>query len=284
MSGKGAMSPRTGRTDRERLQALVESARFQSTITALIVLNAITLGLETWSTATAYAGDVLYVLDRGILGIFIVEMLIKLGVYRTRFPRDPWNVFDFVVIAVGAAPTGQGFSILRALRVLRVLRLIAVVPSMRRVVQALLSAVPGMTSIIALLGLVFYVAAVMATKLFGAAFPEWFGTIGTTMYSLFQIMTLDDWSPGIVRPVMDKYPYAWAFFVPFIIVTAVTVLNLFIAVIVNAMESEVRAQSRVQESRYAAERRDEAQRLEAELQALRAEVTSLRDLLQRQQR
>ena len=124
---------------------------------------------------------------------------------------------------------------LRALRILRALRLVSVVPSMRKVVDALLKAVPGMISVLGLLLLVFYVAAVMSTKLFGDAFPEWFGSIGASFYTLFQVMTLESWSMGIVRPVMEVYPQAWLFFVVFILLTTFAVLNLFIAIVVDAM-------------------------------------------------
>ena len=151
------------------------------------------------------------------------------------FFRNPWNVFDFTIVAVALVPAGEGISVLRALRILRALRLISMVPQMRLVVQALLSAIPAMGSVIALLALIFYVAAVMATKLFGADFPEWFGTVGASLYTLFQIMTLESWSMGIARPVMEVHPYAWAFFVPFILIITFAVLNLFIAIVVNAM-------------------------------------------------
>ena len=104
---------------------------------------------------------------------------------------------------------------------------------MRRVVGGLLSALPGLGSVVAILALIFYVAAVMATQLFGEDFPQWFGTLWKSLYSLFQIMTLESWSMGIVRPVMETHPYAWAFFVPFILIATFTMLNLFIAVVVN---------------------------------------------------
>ncbi|MDE0985002.1 MAG: ion transporter, partial [Yoonia sp.] len=133
-------------------------------------------------------------------------------------------------------PGAQGFSVLRALRVLRVLRVISVAPSLRRVVEGFITALPGMGSVFLLMGIIFYIGAVMTTKLFGAEFPEWFGTIGRSGYSLFQIMTLESWSMGIVRPVMTVYPYAWAFFVPFILMTTFAVVNLLVGLIVNSMQ------------------------------------------------
>src|SRR5690606_39943825 len=128
------------------------------------------------------------------------------------------------------------FSVLRALRVLRILRLVSINPNMRRVVQALLASLPGMGSIIMLMGLIFYISAVMATQLFGERFQEWFGTLTASLYSLFQMMTLDSWSSGTVRPIMKVYPYAWAFFIPYVLVATLMMLNLFIALIVNARQ------------------------------------------------
>jgi voltage-gated sodium channel len=266
---------------RARLRALVEDRRTRWTITALICANAVTLGLETSERAMAAAGELLVTLDRAILSVFVVEVTAKMIAYGRRFPRDPWNVFDFLVVAIGLVPATQSFSVLRALRVLRVLRLISVVPSMRRVVQALLSAIPGMGSIILLLVLIFYVAGVMATKLFGATHPQWFGTIGGSMYTLFQIMTLESWSMAIVRPVMDVHGWAWAFFVPFIAMTSFAVLNLFIAIIVNAMETHHRLEMAEEEAQREAERTARNQRLDEELVALRQEMAALRQAVER---
>ena len=150
---------------------------------------------------------------------------------------------------------------------------------MRRVVAALLHAIPGMSSIVTLLALVFYVFSVMATKLFGASFPEWFGTIGASAYSLFQIMTLESWSMGIVRPVMETYPLAWLFFVPFIIVASFTVMNLFIGIIIDAMQSQhqaERASEREEEAAQAAKGHVDRTAILAEIRALRTEIAELK--------
>jgi voltage-gated sodium channel len=266
---------------RVRLQTLVEDRRTRWAITALICINAVTLGLETSERAMAAAGGLLVALDRAILSVFVIEVSAKIVAYGRRFPRDPWNVFDFLVVAIGLVPATESFSVLRALRVLRVLRLISIVPSMRRVVQALLSAIPGMGSILLLLVLIFYVAGVMATKLFGATHPQWFGTIGGSMYTLFQIMTLESWSMAIVRPVMEIHDWAWAFFVPFIAMTSFAVLNLFIAIIVNAMETHHRLEMAEEEAQREAERTARNQRLDEELGALRGEMTALRQAVER---
>ena len=265
-----------------RLQRFLESERFQRGITALILVNAAILGLETSSAAMAAAGDLLITLDRVIIAVFALEIAAKLWVYRRRFFSDPWNIFDFAVVAISLAPASAAFSVLRALRVLRVLRLVSVVPSMRKVVQALLGAIPGMASIVALLSLIYYVASVMATKLFGASFPEWFGSIGASAYSLFQIMTLESWSMGIVRPVMEVYPFAWTFFVPFILITSFAVLNLFIAIIVNAMQAQHEAENKEALAAFSEQSHGDAQRLEDDLKGMRQELQALRRLLEDQ--
>jgi len=259
-----------------RLQDLIENATTQKVIAGLIALNAVTLGLETSDRAMAAAGEVLYLVDRTLLLIFTAEILAKIVVYRTRIHKDPWNIFDILVIGIAWMPTTGNLSVLRALRILRVLRLISAVPSMRRVVTALLRAIPGMGSIVALLALIYYVFAVMATKLFGDAFPEWFGTIGGSAYSLFQIMTLESWSMGIVRPVMEVYPLAWAFFVPFILTTSFTVLNLFIGIIVDAMQSQHQNEVDAAQATESQARAADTQKILDELQALRSEVSELK--------
>lgn len=257
----------------DTLQRIVESSRFQSFVIVVIVINAITLGLETSPTVMAQAGSVLLAVDRAALLIFVVEIAMKLVVYRLRFFGSGWNVFDFAIVAITLAPTGEGLQVLRSLRILRALRLISVVPSMRKVVSALLKAIPGMGSVVTLLLLVFYVASVMTTKLFGAGFPEWFGTIGASFYTLFQVMTLESWSMGIARPVMEVHPYAWVFFVVFILLTSFAVLNLFIAIVVDAM-SEVEQDE--QAKTRALVDTDHSELL-AELKALRAELAALRN-------
>ncbi|MER8486385.1 ion transporter [Mesorhizobium sp. M1322] len=251
----------------DALKSLIESRHFDLTIMVLILINAVTLGLETSPDAIAAFGPLLTAIDRAILGVFVLELAIRVVVYRTNFFRDPWRIFDLFVVGFA---TGS-LSVLRALRILRVLRLISIVPSLRRVVTGFITALPGMGSIMLLLGLVFYVFAVMATKLYGSSFPELFGGIPESLFTLFQVMTLEGWSDGVVRPVMAVYPTAWLFFIPFIIATSFTVLNLFIGVIVSAMEAEHEA---VESADRATLHSDQAIIL-AELQALRAEVREL---------
>ena len=218
------------------LQTTLESAGVRKFITAVILFNAVILGLETSAMVMARVGTFIGILDRICLAIFVVELALKLLTYRFRFFRDGWNIFDFAIVAVSLVPAAQSLSVLRSLRILRILRVVSVAPRLRRVVEGFITALPGMASVFLLMGIIFYIGSVISTKLFGADFPQWFGSLGQSAYSLFQIMTLESWSMGIVRPVMEVYPYAWVFFVPFIMVTTFAVVNLLVGLIVNSMQ------------------------------------------------
>ncbi|MEM7694704.1 MAG: ion transporter [Pseudomonadota bacterium] len=257
---------------REKLRGVISSKKWEVTITAIIVFNAITLGLETSGAIMAVYGPILLGIDKVILAIFVMEILVRLYVHRWRFFTDAWSIFDFTIVVISLIPASGPFTVLRALRILRVLRLISVIPSLRRVVVGLISALPGMGGIVGLLCIVFYVGAVMATELFGDAFPEWFGTIGLSAYTLFQVMTLESWSMGIARPVMEEFPFAWAFFVPFILMTAFVVLNLFIGVVVAAMQDTVEAEAADSRQQMA----DEGASLAEGIRDLRTEIAALR--------
>jgi voltage-gated sodium channel len=264
---------------RQRVRAWIEQPRVQHFIIGLIVLNAVLLGLETSTSAMAAAGGLIVLLDHAILAVFVGEIALRLYAHRAAFWRDPWSVFDFAVVAIALVPATGPLAVLRALRVLRVLRLLTMVPSMRRVVGALLAAIPGLGSIAAVLLLIYYVFAVIATKLFAAAYPEWFGDLGRSLYTLFQVMTLESWSMGIARPVMENFPYAWVFFVTFILVATFTMLNLFIAIIVNAMQSYTEAEQRDTKLAVEAAREHIESDLHAEMRSLRDEIRALKSIL-----
>lgn len=221
---------------RIRLARWIESPRVVGFIIGVILINAVVLGLETDKDLMARFGTLLFVLDKACLAVFLAEITCKLLAFRGLFWRSGWNIFDFVVVAVALVPGAGPWAVIRSLRVLRVLRLLTMIPSLRKVVAAFLHAIPGLGGVLAVMAIFFYTAAVLATNLFGAAFPPWFGTIGRSLFSLFQIMTLESWSMGIVRPVMEQFPYAWSFFVPFIILATFTILNLFIGIIVSTMQ------------------------------------------------
>jgi voltage-gated sodium channel len=220
------------------LARLIAHPWTERVIIALIVLNAITLGLETFPEVMEQYGDLLHAIDRVLLAIFVAEIGARIAVKRLAFFRDPWSLFDLFVVGIALLPPparcpscarfdppGAAADHGRA------------VPAPRR--GGLISALPGMGSIMLLLGLIFFVFSVMAAKLYGPTKPELFGNVGLAAYTLFQVMTFDDWSAGVVKPLLEAHPFAWAFFVVFILLSTFMVLNLFIGVVVTALEDEI---------------------------------------------
>lgn len=255
---------------RQKLKAFIEAPRVQQFIITLILINAVTLGMETSDNIMSKWGAVIRTIDTAILTVFVVEITIRLVVHRLSFFRDPWSVFDFIIVGIALIPASGPLEVLRALRVLRVLRLLTMVPAMKRVVGGMLSALPGLASVAGIMAIIFYVSAVIATNLYSDTFPEWFGNLVLSSYTLFQIMTLESWSMGIVRPIMEVHPYAWLFFLPFILVATFTVLNLIMGVIVNAIQEE-------QHSEFTDTQKIVTQNTHTESQALHREISTLRD-------
>lgn len=219
---------------REKVKIFVDSTRFQSFIIGLIILNSIIIGLETSEIIMSLYGGILLLIDKLILVIFIIEITLKLYAYGFSFFRSGWNIFDFSIVSLALLPTSGSLSILRSLRIFRSLRLIKNVPRLRFIVESLFHSLPSLLWIFVLLALVFYVFAVIGTKLFSSEFPAWFGTLGASMFSLFQIMTLEGWAE-MSRSIMEKYPFANIYFISFILLASYTTLNIFIAIVVNTM-------------------------------------------------
>ena len=254
---------------RDRVGDIVDGKPFQRVIIAVILINAIALGCETSASLVATHGTLLTTLDHIALGIFVAELTARLYAHRLHFFRDPWNCFDFLVVGISLLPAGGVLSVVRSLRILRALRLVSMVPSMRRVVSALVKSIPGLVSLSGLLTLLLYVGGVVASNLFQSTGDARFADLGSTVLTLFQITTGDGWS-DVMRDLMPAQPLAWIFFVCYLLVGTFTMLNLFIAVVCSAMESEI--QSPVPTPRPAP---DDSLVLE-ELRALREEVRALR--------
>ena len=222
---------------KQKIERAIHHPTVQHVIVFLIVLNAALLGMETSPSMVEAFGAEMALLDHAILAVFIVELVLLMAARGLKFFTDPWCVFDFIVVGIAIIPATESFSVLRALRVLRVLRLINKVESMRKVVAGLLNSLPSLASVAGLTVIVFYVFSVMATNLFGQDFPELFGSMGDSAFTLFQVMTLESWSEGVARPIMAKVPYAWIFFLLFILIATFIVVNLFIAVIVDSLNN-----------------------------------------------
>lgn len=233
-------------TNNSAIEAFLERSWVRTTITSLIIFNAFVLGVLTYRASMSPGMVALFeFLDAAITWLFVAELSLKLYVYRFQFFRAGWNVFDFLVIGVSLVPGASAFSVLRALRVLRVLRLLRFVPMMKRITEALLKSIPGMGAILAVILLVIYVGAVMATNMYGdtanAEVHEMFGTLPDAALTLFQLMTMDGWSDILGTVTDDGHPYAWIFFLIFIFVGSFAILNLFIALIVEALTAEQKA-------------------------------------------
>ncbi|NED93839.1 ion transporter [Phytoactinopolyspora alkaliphila] len=260
---------------RRRVQALVESTGFQRLIITLIVVNAAVLGLETYPELTAEWGAVLTPLNRGILAVFVVEIVLRIYAYRGRFFRSGWGLFDLFVVAIALVPASGELAILRVLRVLRVLRMLSTVRSMRRVVGALVAAIPGIASIGALLIILYYVGVVMATNLFSGISPEHFGNLGQAATSMFRIMIGDGGLGDIVEPIGRQQPAAWLFFLVFVVIATFVVLNLFIAVTVEALERQKETDPANVPGQLGAPRPEREDQLLEAIDALRHQVASL---------
>ncbi|MEU4804036.1 ion transporter [Actinosynnema sp. NPDC023587] len=222
---------------RDRVAEIVDGKRFQQVIIAVIVVNAVALGCETSPAVVATYGELLSAVDRVALTVFVLELAARLYAHRLAFFRDPWNCFDFVVIGLSLIPAAGPLAVVRSLRILRALRLVAMVPSMRRVVSALVKSIPGLLSLTGLLLLLLYVGGVVAINLFRRSGDVRFEDLGSTVLTLFQITTGDGWS-DVMRDLMREQPLAWIFFVCYLLVGTFTMLNLFIAVVCSAMESD----------------------------------------------
>ena len=258
-----------------KIKSLIESKSFVNFITYLIILNGITMGLETSKGFVESFGSFTSLFNTFVISMFTIEIALRIYVNRISFFKDPWSLFDFTIVAISLVPLSAGFEILRVLRVLRLFRLVTVVPQMRKIVSALISVIPGMLSIAALMSLFFYIFAIMATQLYSEKFPQWFGTLGESFYTLFQIMTLESWSMGIVRPIMEVYPLAWVFFVPFIFVVTFVMINLIVAIVVDAMAIiNKEEEEHIVEEVHIAENHTNS-----ELSLLRAEIAELKTLL-----
>ena len=268
-------------THTSSLEAFIERRLFRDAITALIVLNAVILGALTYAESLpGWLVSTMLGIDTAITLIFGVEIALKLIVYRLQFFKLGWNWFDFIVVGISLIPGGSTFSVLRALRVLRVLRLLHVIPTMRRITEALLTALPGMGAILMILGLVFYVSTVMATYLFsGSQNTDNFASLTASALTMFEVLTMEGWNE-IMRELLDEYPWAWLFFIPFILFTVWAILNLFTAVIVDSLQESALETVLEKEQEMDAEMEAHEVTRHKELMALimelRAEVQELR--------
>jgi voltage-gated sodium channel len=262
--------------NREKIKQFVESNFVLNFIIGLIVLNSITIGFETSDKIMSSVGETLLLIDKLILVIFVIEIALKLYAYGFSFFKSGWNIFDFSIVAIALLPASGALAVLRSLRIFRSLRLIKNLPKLRFIVESLLHSLPSLGWIFVLLALVFYVFAVIGTKLFGAAYPEWFGNLGTSMFSLFQVMTLEGWAE-ISREIMKEFPLANIYFITFILLASYTTLNIFIAIVVNTMSEVQQKTSDKNVNKIENIIQDEKEELRKDISILKEQIIKLEE-------
>lgn len=278
----------------EKLKKFIESRAFETFILVVIILNAILIGLQTIPAINNAAGFILEILDYIFLGIFIIEMILKLIAYRLSYFKDGWNWFDMLIILVSVFSNLSFLSSFRVFRIFRVFRSLKAMRSMRMVsslrhlrviVVAIGRSIPSIAWTGMLLILIYYIFSIIGVTLFGEAFPDWFGDIGKSMYTLFQVMTLESWSMGISRPVMEVFPLAWIYFVPFVLISSFIVMNVVVGIVVNAI-SEVAEETKkfipVKKTEEKPEENSDKQNIAKELSALKEHISALEELLEKE--
>jgi voltage-gated sodium channel len=270
-----------------KIALLVNHPAFSNTIITIILFNAVIVGLETYPGLYLPYQEWFYFADRLLLWLFTIEIILRLISTRPLIDyfKNSWNLFDFFIVVSGHLFAGAHFvTVLRILRVLRVLRAISVMPSLRRIVNALLMTIPALGNIMFLMGLLFYIFAVMGTMLFSHHEPEYFGSLHLTLLTLFQVVTLESWASGVMRPLLLDVPWAWVYFVAFILVGTFVIFNLFVGVIVSnvdkvdLLEAEMEREKNgdIEGNSVEDSKPDETK---VELNALRLEVKELKELI-----
>ena len=221
---------------RENLQNFFHSKCYNVGITLIILLNCLVLGLDTSEGVRNACGAWLSAVDSACLGVFVVELLLKIYAFKLAFftSKDRgWNAFDFIIVAISLLGNTT-LSVLRALRVFRALRLLSALPQMRLVTEAMLHTLPSLLGVGILLFIFYYVYAVLCVNLFAADFPQLFGTLSSSFLTLFQLMIMDDFG-NLVRPIVERFAWAWVVFVSFVLIVGFVVLNLVVGIIVESI-------------------------------------------------
>ena len=209
----------------------------QAAIIIIIILNSLTLGLDTIKDLSYETKQFLAYFDTFVLYIYVLELVLKHIALGFKFWKNGWNIFDFIIVAMSFIPAGSSLSVLRGLRILRILRLFTSIKPLRIIVLGLMKSIPSIAWLLLMLLINFYLFAVIGTNFFGEKFPVFFGSIGKSSFTLFQVMTLESWSMSVARPIIAEFEYAFIYFVVFILINTFEMLNLFVGIIVSAMSS-----------------------------------------------
>lgn len=255
-----------------RCARIAESGRFQGFIFAVIAFNAVVLGLGTYESIDREIGTLLTVLNDACLGIFVVELAIRIASYGRRpqdFFKEGWNVFDFVVIGAVFLPgIRENATLLRLVRLLRIVRLVSVLPELRVLIRGMFGALPPIGSMGVLAFLFIYVYGMLGWILFGDELPERWGDIGDAMLTLFTVLTLEGW-PDVLREAQEVHPWSWVFFISFVLLASLLLINILIAVVINAMEDAREAERADERKRLIAEAEEEGAEFDPHVETAR---------------
>ena len=269
-----------GDMDKQRVKALVDSVPFQTFIFVVILVNAITIGFETCNLSDE-VDAALEAFDYICLTIYIIEAALKIYSYGLDYFKDKWNIFDFAIIVVSVIPARivpmpvQVVRTIRLFRVARVFRLVSMFKQMRMIVESIGRSIPGVLWTLLLLLVVVYVFDVAGVFLFAERCPEYFGNLSTGLWSLFKVVTLEGW-PDIAHGVMSEYDLAWLYFVPFIVLASLIMLNIVLGIILDTVE-ESRQANRVEPGAT-------HEQLSQELDELRKQIETVQHLLEQSEK
>lgn len=248
------------------IRRTVNHKHFTTIILILIIINAVIVGLESNPAIYQSYKQIFSFLDRLLLWIFTIEIILRMISEKHRYFKDSWNWFDFIIVASGHLFVGAYFiTVLRILRVLRVIRALSVIPSLRKLVDALLLTIPSLGNILLLMSILFYIYAVTGTMLFAEVAPQYFGSLQLSLLTLFQVVTLESWASGVMWPIFHELPWSWLYFVSFVLIGTFVIFNLFIGVIVSNVDK--------------ANCENTEPSKENEISELRAEINELKQLI-----
>ena len=263
---------------------IAESGRFQGFIFAVIVANAVVLGLDTYDEVARDAGGTLRTLNDVFIGIFVVEMAIRIAAYGRRpwdFFREGWNVFDFITVFAAFAPgVRENATLLRLARLLRVVRVVSVLPDLRVLIAGMGKALPPIGSMAVLALLLIFVYGMIGWELFGEEIPDRWGNIGEAMLTLFTVLTLEGWN-DVLDQAREVHPNSWIFFISFVLLASFLLINILIAIIINSVEEARSAERlgelehRIEDAELEGHDYDERAQIESRMQAVRDALDDL---------
>ena len=231
-------------TDRRRVKKLVEGKNFDFLIMSLICMDAVILGLMTSDAMNRFFEGGLFILDRLFMAIFIIEMIMKIFAFGKKFFKSGWNVFDFAVIAISSVPFASWFIIFRTFRLFRLLRYVNKFTRLKQMINTFLALLPNFMAMLLVMAVFFYVFSIMAVCLFGDVFIE-FSDLGSSLFALLQVVTLDGWASNIARPVMAVFPHSWLFFVSFVFISFLITVSFLMSVVSEVVRRAFNLKSRL---------------------------------------